>query len=126
MSGAVHEGADVLAAATGKRIAALALVNDALRFTFDDGAAISVRDDAQDCCEHRYMTCDDDLSAYVGATLLGLALRGVEARDNEYGDAHDVQFLEVQTSAGQFTAETHNEHNGYYGGFSILVEEVSP
>ena len=36
-------------------------------------------------------------------------------------DCHEVQFLEVKTSKGSFTMSSHNEHNGYYGGFSIEV-----
>jgi hypothetical protein len=28
----------------------------------------------------------------------------------------------VQTTKGSFTICTHNEHNGYYGGFSLRVK----
>ena len=42
--------------------------------------------------------------------------------DDEYGNVHEVQFLVVTTSKGAFTIETHNEHNGYYGGFFIEAE----
>jgi hypothetical protein len=35
---------------------------------------------------------------------------------------HEVQFLRVSTDAGTIVCETHNEHNGYYGGFNVCVE----
>ena len=42
--------------------------------------------------------------------------------EEEY-ETHEVQFLEIKTSKGIFTMSTHNEHNGYYGGFAIVVSE---
>ena len=36
-----------------------------------------------------------------------------------WGGVHEVQFLNIETSLGIITFETHNEHNGYYGGFYI-------
>jgi len=36
---------------------------------------------------------------------------------------HEVQFVLITTSLGVFTMATHNIHNGYYSGFSVVVEE---
>ena len=107
-------------AAQGKEIAALAMESEALVFTFTDGTKVQLFDDGQNCCESRYMTTDDDLGYYVGATLLDADVADAPSIDNEY-DVHEVQFLKVTTSKGVFTMETHNEHNGYYGGFVIVV-----
>ena len=104
-------------ASANKEIAALVLV-DGLLFTFSDGTQMMISDEGQSCCEYRYMTTDDDLSYYVGATLLDTEILDAPDIEAEYGD-HEVQFLRVATSRGVFTMETHNEHNGYYGGFAI-------
>lgn len=110
----------------GKEIEGVTLLDNKLHFVFTDKTQIYVVDDGQSCCEMRYMTTDDDLKAFVGAKLLGL-----ETKDAPYAEAtcdeddvHEVQFLEIQTNKGVFTMATHNEHNGYYGGFFITVEEV--
>jgi hypothetical protein len=65
------------------------------------------------------MSSDDDLSHYVGATLVGVELKDGPEEEGEYGEVHEIQFMEVQTSAGSFTVVSHNEHNGYYGGIAI-------
>ena len=44
--------------------------------------------------------------------------------EDEY-EVHEVQFLKIRTSNGDITFETHNIHNGYYGGFYIeLTDDV--
>jgi len=92
-----------------------------IRFTDDTG--IIVWDDGQSCCESRYMTTDDDLSAFVGATLNDMDIRDGGTVGGGY-EEHEVQFLVVNTSLGSFTCETHNEHNGYYGGFLIRIRQL--
>lgn len=121
MLGGNKESATVFSAAIGKKITALKLGgDDALHFTFDDGTRLKLYDDGQSCCESRYMRTDDDLSHFVGATLLGAEVKdGGAVEDSEYGGVHETQFLDVQTSVGVFQMVTHNEHNGYYGGFAV-------
>lgn len=105
--------------AIGKKIAGLSLgEDDALHFVFEDSSKIKLYDDGQSCCESRYMHTDDDLSHFVGANLLGAEVRDAPNEPDEYGE-HEVQFLIVNTSIGSFTMASHNEHNGYYGGFLI-------
>lgn len=98
--------------------------DDALHFMFADGSKMKMWDDGQSCCESRYMTCDDDLSYFSGSKLLSVEVK--YAQQSEYSDyyetIHEVQFLEVMTDRGCFTMATHNEHNGYYGGFCVRVE----
>lgn len=70
------------------------------------------------------MTTDDALEDFVGADFLGAEVReGGETDDDEYG-VHEVEFLVVKTSLGDFTVETHNEHNGYYGGFWMEARKI--
>ena len=53
--------------AIGKKITNLALIDNELRFTFDDGSKVKLFDDGQCCCENRYMRTDDNLDYFVGA-----------------------------------------------------------
>lgn len=110
--------------AIGKEITAFNLSEDELLFTLSDGSRIKIADGGQSCCEHRYMHSDDDIQAFVGANLMMAEVREAPSIEDEYG-AHEVAFLVVTTSRGAFTVETHNEHNGYYGGFWIVCSEVT-
>ncbi len=119
-----EETVRIFKASLGKKITALELdpsEDGALRFTFEDGLKIRFCDDARSCCEKRYMNTDDDLKDFVGGTLDWAEVRDAPNVENEYGETHEVQFLVVKTSKGQFTISTHNEHNGYYGGICIVV-----
>lgn len=96
-----------------------------LYIDFEDGTKIRIYDDGQSCCEARYMTCDDNPAALIGGTWVsaqvqdGPSLQG----DSAYAEPHDQQFLIVQTSKGTITIANHNEHNGYYGGFGMTIED---
>ena len=116
------ESVEAFRGAVGKTITALTLnesdEDNALHFTFADGSKLKLFDDGQSCCESRYMRTDDDLSAYIGAALISAEVREGPNIEDTYGE-HEVQFLLVTTSKGTFTMSSHNEHNGYYGGFLI-------
>lgn len=101
-----------------KQISALSMSDDALHISVEGGPHIKIWDDGQSCCERRYMMTDDDLPYFVGATLQDIELRDAPNEPHEWGE-HEVQFLVITTSKGAFTMATHNEHNGYYGGFAI-------
>jgi hypothetical protein len=70
------------------------------------------------------MMTDDTLLDFVGAELVSFEIADGGNTEGEYGDVHEIQFLKVTTSLGVFTCETHNEHNGYYGGFWIKAKGV--
>ena len=108
--------------ATGKTIAVATLdaVTSCLRLGFDDGTALVLWDAGQSCCESRYMRTDDDLSSIVGATLVEILIREAPSVPDASG-MHEVQFLALVTSKGEVVFSSHNEHNGYYGGFSIAA-----
>jgi hypothetical protein len=111
--------AGAIAACMTKRIEVVRMFDETLRLVFEDGTELCFADRGQNCCEHRYMTCDDDLVGWTGAKFVGVDL--LEAPNGNNGDVHEVQFLHVRTDMGTLTCQTHNEHNGYYGGFSVEV-----
>ena len=92
-----------------------------LRFVFEDGVRLALYDGGQSCCESRYMTTDDDLSVHIGGKLKAVEIRAAPNVPSE--EDHEVQFLVVKSTKGHSTVETHNEHNGYYGGFAIRVRD---
>lgn len=106
--------------AIGKKITAARVDDDGLSLTFEDGSRLRLSDEGQSCCERRYMTCDDDLSKLSGEPYAGYEVKDSEYKDEEY-DVHEVQFLEVKAGISSITLETHNEHNGYYGGFWVVA-----
>ena len=113
-----EETVNSIKSSLNKEIANIVLSDDNLVFTFTDGSKLNLWDGGQSCCEHRYMKCDDDLGDYVGSKLLDFELKDAKETEEEY-EVHEIQFLDVKTSAGVFQIANHNEHNGYYGGFYI-------
>lgn len=103
----------------GKTIERIAVFDDELTLEFSDHSRLVFKDRGQECCESRYMTCDDDLQFYRGSTLVNAEIKNGPTSKDEWGDPHDIEFLEIVTNKGAFTVANHNEHNGYYGGFSI-------
>ena len=104
----------------GKTIKEVCLSGDALHFQFEDETKIKIFDDGQSCCEHRYMVTDDDLSVFSGEKFIDVELKSAPNIQDE-NEEHEVQFLEIKTDKGSFVMATHNEHNGYYGGFSVVA-----
>jgi hypothetical protein len=102
----------------GRVISDIKMSDDVLKISMDDGNRIYLEDTGQSCCERRYMHTDDSFGPFIGAKLLDIEIRDGE-RDTSDGDCKDSQFLVITTSAGSFTVVNYNEHNGYYGGFSV-------
>jgi hypothetical protein len=116
----------------GQRIRSITLVKgggrhseDALVIEMQDGHRLRITDEGQSCCESRYMTCDDDLATYVGATLVDITVESGPDLPG-YGEDHEQRFLRVSTDLGTVVVCTHNEHNGYYGGFWIQGQVIAP
>ena len=97
---------------------------DSLNITFVDNSKLELYDDGQSCCEQRYMSTDDDLDYYIGSTLLGAEIKEGPYIEDKYGEHHEQEFLIIKTSLGEFTIVNHNEHNGYYGGFSVKARYI--
>lgn len=107
----------------GRKIVAAKLEDNEIRLTFADGSGAKIWDDGQSCCESRYMTCDDDLGKLVGGELRRVDTKPGPETEVEYGD-HEQVFIEIGTDECFVTVCTHNEHNGYYGGFGLTLDEV--
>lgn len=121
----------------GKTITGLVIEDGAIHITLPPMYSNSSRpndyaiyDAGQQCCESRFITCDDELSHFIGATFQGISLKEASAQyiaddawgsDDEY-ERDDPQFLEILTDRGAITFCTHNIHNGYYGGFGIKLD----
>ena len=127
LSGASEDTKLVITRCIGQQIGKVEMNDDSLLITFDYGGIMAISDDGQSCCENRYMTCDDDLSGFEGSRLVDVSVREAEdVKDDDNCDVHEVAFLVVRTTKGDITACTHNEHNGYYGGFAIVAKMVQP
>lgn len=114
--------------AIGKRIVAITLEGDAedgIKFEFDDESTLRLYDAGRSCCKSRYMQCDDDLGAYVGAKFISAEVRdgGEVSEEEDDGDVTESQFLVIDTTAGSFTVASYNSHNGYYGGICLTASE---
>lgn len=117
-----EDSVNTFKSAVGKTIEEASCDGNYLTLKFTDGSSINFYDDGQSCCETRYMVCNDNLSEYKGSTLVTAELADAPNIQDRYGEEHEVQFLRVQTSSGVIVVSNHNEHNGYYGGFSIRVK----
>jgi hypothetical protein len=113
-----------------KVIESVHCAGDELEFIFTDKTKYVISDHAQQCCEKRYMNTDDCLSNFHGAKFVNATIEDgprpkvPEAEQYiDYGDV-DSQFLIVTTTKGQFTVVNYNEHNGYYGGFDVVLREI--
>lgn len=108
----------------GRRIRHARLEEERLLIAFEDGVTIALTDEGQSCCEARYMRSDDDIASLIGGTLAAMTVKEGPDEVGEYGDTHETCFVEVQTDKGFITIASHNEHNGYYGGFAMSIDEV--
>lgn len=108
-------------------ISGAGVYDDMLKLTFAGGGTLTIWDNGQSCCENRYMTTDDELETFIGAKLVGFEVvcgPDVEDQPDEDGwgfgvPPHEQMFVKLETTMGTITLVTHNEHNGYYGGFDV-------
>lgn len=108
----------------GQRIDEAEMKEERLRLKLSGGKIIEIWDDAQSCCESRYITTDDDLATIIGGILVRIEAKDGPNIPDEYGE-HEQVFVEVGTDKGFITLVNHNEHNGYYGGFGLTITETS-
>ena len=105
-----------------KTISGVFITDDNLYINFTDDTALRIWDSGQQCCEHRYMICDDDLNDYIGAKLTNVYSKPAIFTDDDWDNRHETMFVDFETTNGVFTIVNHNEHNGYYGGFRVEGE----
>ena len=66
-----------------------------------------------------------DSSASIIGSLIGTRVVRIVEKDGPElpcAEVHETRFVEIVTTKGSVTLTTHNEHNGYYGGFVLGVE----
>ena len=99
-----------------------------LRISFENSPDIIIFDDGQSCCENRFMSTDDDIQSLISSELLKIIAKDgptEEKGEEDYcSEVHETCFVEIATTQGHITLVTHNEHNGYYGGFDLVVREI--
>jgi hypothetical protein len=100
-------------------------VTNMIQVVFEDGSRLRIFDSGQDCCEHRYIT-SDDVGKYSprGHRMRDVVVRSLSSTENDCCGYNDIQFIEITTSGVGFDFEIHNDHNGYYAGFSIEIEYI--
>ena len=106
----------------GEKIVEAKIEDEKLIIKFENGKVINLFDDGKSCCEMRYMTCDDDPKDLVGGVLREITPKNVPTIEEDW-DVHEQVFVEVATDKGFITLCSHNEHNGYYGGFGLTITE---
>lgn len=108
----------------GKEISKVFIQEDELHIQFDKKTLV-ISDDGQSCCEHRYMTTDDNLTEFFGAIFKGIEEKPTYSISDDEFEDHDLMFIEIKTSKGDFILKSHNDHNGYYGGFDIITTIIN-
>lgn len=107
----------------GKEIAKAEISERALQLTFSDSIYIEIFDGNQSCCEHRYMTTDDDVRDLIGHKLVRIEAKAGPGVGDCKGQ-HETCFVEVATDVGFITIVNHNEHNGDYSGFCLALVSI--
>ena len=107
-----------------QQIRSITLSDKELVITTDRGR-IAFTDKKHDT-QGNYIRTDDALHDFVGAYFLSAILKGWDSLPSDF--THDVQFLEVVTTNGSLSICSHNEHDGWYCGFDVVVtgEYTSP
>lgn len=113
------DGYEHVERAKRKVVTNVVLQDDEVKITLEDGSVLTLHDDGQSCCETRYLTTDDDARGFLATHFLDVFRSDIEVTNDEYGDPHEITFLRIQFGCGTLVVSAHNEHNGYYGGFSI-------
>ncbi len=90
----------------------------------ENNKKIVLFDDARQCCEARYIHCSDDLEWYQESAFSGIKVKNVKDFIDDHSQKHEIQFIHVTTSMGTVVVETHNIHEGHYGGFNLKIDTI--
>jgi hypothetical protein len=120
--GGNEETVAAIKASIGNTITSVVCDTEELRIGLSNDTTLVLWDNGQSCCESRYMSCADDLESFIGDKLVDIELKDAPSIENDEYVEHDIQFLDIITDKSRFQISNHNEHNGYYGGFSISAK----
>ena len=100
------------------------LSDNAVTLELEDRITLSIQDSGQECCEERYLTCDDNLWDLVDGKLMDISLRDGGTKNEGTHETHETLFLDIRTDQTSVTICSHNEHNGWYGGIAPYIKET--
>jgi hypothetical protein len=89
---------------------------------FEDNKKIILFDDNRQCCESRYIHSNDNLSWHEGSNFKGIQIKNIRDKRDECDFKHETQFIHVLTETDTLVIETHNVHEGHYGGFNLKID----
>lgn len=98
-----------------------------LLIKLEDGSVLKINDEEGQCCEIRYMACDDNLSSLNGEVLVKIILEdGILCSiGNEGGVFTECAFIKIFTDKNSITVKNYNIHDGYCSGFLIKEEYIT-
>lgn len=96
------------------------VVDDLLKITFEDGVVLQL-EARPSCCENIYFQIDDDLVYYRGTTFTDLKLARWSELSGDDSYSHEISFMDIYTSKGVLSICAHNEHSGWYSGFTFDI-----
>lgn len=109
----------------GKKILSVKLEEQEIIIGLEDNKKFILSDIGQSCCEKRYLSTDDDISALLGKKLTNVEVKYGGGRHEESDEVHEMAFLELRTEDDTYvTICAHNKHNGYYGGINLEISEI--
>lgn len=91
----------------------------------DDSTVRMGIENGQCCCENwGYLTSQDDLTDFIGAMFISVAVTDAELKHYDVASVYDgaAMFINVETSRGCLQFVAYNEHNGYYSHDAVLIE----
>lgn len=91
----------------------------------DDSTVRMGIENSQCCCENwGYLTSQDDLTDFIGAMFISVAVTDAELKHYDVASVYDgaAMFINVETSRGCLQFVAYNEHNGYYSHDAVLIE----
>lgn len=86
-----------------------------------DNISIHIKDSIT-CCEKRYFVMEELSFSIIGHKILDLEILPAKIVTEESGFTHEINFLKIDTTNGSFRINAHNESNGYYTGFNLIIE----
>ncbi len=96
-----------------------------LKVKFAGDRVWEIYDNAQSCCEERYVIIRDDLSRFADSQLYSIMLGDFAVEQSDIDGVKEIQFLIIKTSKGTISVPNYNCHNGRYGGFELVIEDVT-
>lgn len=75
--------------------------------------------------EDLYLETADDLSRFIGETIVSIEALTINNRDDKWCEEENESMLKIKTDKDEVTFSVYNNHNGYYAhcGFLLIFDE---